>query len=246
MLKIDFRLFIMWMFIPVLLGCEAIKKLPSKAEGEVVNLSRKGLTSIPEEIFENKAIRVLKLYGNKLDTLSDRIGELENLEKLYIGRNQLTSLPASISKLKKLKLLSIQYNDLEDLPMEIGELTSLEHLILNQNQLTTLPSSIGKLSNLETLQLKFNQLDSLPTEIGNCKQLRFIYLNRNNLIALPESMGKLSQLREIHLAGAGALVLVPENFCELRYLELIEIDQSTALPPCMLVLQTNRLQIVQR
>ena len=229
----------------LLFGCAGIKDLKHSRNGNALNLSRRGLTEFPEEVFENKDLRVLRLYGNNIDTIPDRIAELVNLEKLYIGRNNLKYIPAAIGELKNLKILSVQYNEIDSLPEELGNLTSLEQLWLNQNQLTSLPESLGDLKNLEILHVKYNQLDSLPTSIGECENLQFIYLNRNNLQKLPKSMAKLSRLKELYLAGAGPLLDVPEEMCALRYFELIQIDFNTALPACMYVLQANRLQIIQ-
>lgn len=210
-----------------------------------VNLSRKGLTEIPEEVFLNPTIRVLKLYGNHIDSLPERIGELVNLEKLYVGRNQLKYIPESIGNLKQLKLFSAQYNDLASLPDAIGELENLEQLILNQNELKSLPPTIGNLKKLVVLQLKFNNLKSLPPELGRCEELQFIKLNRNFLETLPEELGQLQKLRELYLSGAGPLLQLPESLCDIRSLEVLEIDATTALPPCLYVRQTSRLQIIR-
>lgn len=226
-------------------GCAQVKDLKYSREGNALNLSRKGLTEFPESVFENKDLKVLRLYGNGIDSIPDRISELTQLEKLYIGRNKLKYIPASIGELKNLKILSVQYNEIDSLPEELGNLESLEQLWLNQNQLTRLPESLGNLNNLEILQVKFNQLDSLPNSIGDCENLQFIYLNRNNLRSLPKSMAKLSRLKELYLSGAGPLLDVPEEMCDLRYFELIQIDFNTALPACMYVLQANRLRIVR-
>lgn len=225
-------------------GCVAIKDFKGNQEGSVVNLSKQGLTEFPESVFDDTLIKTLRLFGNQLDSIPSRIGELSQLESLYLGRNKITTLPPEIGNLKKLKILSLQYNELVELPAEIGELENLEQLWINVNQLKNLPPEIGKLKKLVVLNVQFNQLDSIPNEIGNCEALGFIRLNRNNLERLPESMGKLSHLKEIYLSGAGALVDIPESFCDLRFLELIQIDNSTALPACLYVLQANRLRII--
>lgn len=229
----------------LVLGCATIKDLKHSREGNALNLSRKGLTEFPEEAFLNKELKVLRLYGNNIDSIPDRIAELTKLEKLYIGRNNLKYIPASIGKLTNLKILSVQYNEIDSLPEELGNLTNLEQLLLNQNQLTFLPESLGDLKNLEILQVKYNQLDSLPNSIGECENLQFVYLNRNNLQKLPKSMANLSRLKELYLSAAGPLLDVPEEMCNLRYFELIQIDRNTALPACMYVLQANRLRIIQ-
>ena len=117
-------------------------------------------------------------------------------------------------------------------------------MILNQNRIEYLPDSIGRLKKLEILQLKFNSLKALPESIGECEQLQFVYLNRNNIEQIPNSFGDLRKLRELHLSGAGPLLNVPETMCTLRYLEVLEVDRTIVIPMCLLVLQTNRLNIV--
>lgn len=208
-----------------------------------LNLNRKYLGEIPDEVFDNKQLKVLRLYQNKLVSIPARIGELENLEELYIGKNQLTHLPPEIGRLKKLKILSVQYNRLSDLPEEIGELENLEQLILNQNYLKTLPSAIGKLSKLSKIQLNYNEITSLPEAFYNCTQLQFVQLNRNDLESISPGIGQLKQLRELSLVQAGRLLQLPEELCGLRLLELLEVDQMVVVPSCALVNRTNRLQI---
>jgi leucine-rich repeat protein SHOC2 len=212
----------------------------------LTDLSKKGLDSIPESVYQDTSIRVLRLYGNSLDSLSFRIGNLINLEELYLGRNDLKTLPPEIGNLKKLRILTAQYNEIEFLPKEIGQMESLEQLILNQNELRTLPTTIGDLKRLQMLQVKYNFLDSLPSTIGGCQALQFIYLNRNNLFALPESLSEITGLKEIYLVGAGQMTDVPEDLCKLRMLELLEVDQFVQLPACFIVRQTGRLTVIRR
>jgi Leucine-rich repeat (LRR) protein len=241
------RTFFFLIFLTVLTSsCGWIRGDFPVTHSTTLNLSRKHLTEIPASAFEDKQIKVLKLFGNDLTTLSPRIGELENLEELYLGKNHLTTLPPEIGKLKNLKIVSISYNDFQAIPKEIGELEHLEQLWLTQNQLTSLPSEIGALKHLETLKADYNFLTEIPTQLGECTALKFVYLGRNNLKEVPSELGELRQLKELYLAGAGILVEVPETFCTLRFLEILEIDQTTALPSCLWVHQANRLRIIQK
>lgn len=208
-----------------------------------INLSQKRLTELPEELFDYKDVKVLKLFGNQLKKLSPRIAELENLEELYIGKNELDSLPPEIGQLKKLRILSIQYNRLTKLPDQIGELQNLEQLWLNQNKLDSLPATIGNLKKLTKIQLNFNELKYLPKEIGECSSLRFVYLDRNYLEYLPKEMGNLQNLKELYLTNAGFLLELPESLCQLRYFELLVIDRQIVVPTCLIIHHTNRLKI---
>lgn len=238
------RLFNLMALIISLSSCSGIRNLITDTDKISINLSQQGLYEIPIELKGNKTVKVLRLYGNYIDTLPDWIGELESLEKLYLGKNKLRHLPESIGNLKNLKLLSAQYNDIEFLPNSIVELSNLEQLILNQNKIEYLPDSIGKLKKLDVLQLKFNELKALPNSIGECERLQFVYLNRNYLEEIPNSFGDLRKLRELYLSGAGPLLILPESMCGMRYLEILEVDRTIVVPVCLLVLQTNRLKIV--
>ncbi len=231
-------------FLLIASSCTVVDRIQYGAT--LADLSKKGLDSIPDDIYSDTSLRVLRLYGNSLDSLSFRIGDLVNLEELYLGRNDLKTLPHEIGNLKKLRILSVQYNNIKELPAEIGQLDRLEQLILNQNELRCLPSTLGDMKSLQMLQVKYNFLDSLPSSIGECQQLQFIYLNRNNLLALPESLSEISGLKEIYMAGAGQMTDVPEILCKLRMLEVLEVDQFTPLPTCFVVRQTGRLTIIRR
>lgn len=230
----------------VLTSCTFIKDAPYRNQGTAIDLSRRNLTEVPAYIRDMKELRVIRLYGNQLDSLPEWMGELTELERLYLGKNNLKKLPESIGNLKKLKILSAPYNELPELPESLGEMSMLEQLFLNQNYLHSLPLNLGKLQNLITLDLKFNELKALPEELMQCQNLQFLYLERNLLKEIPESLGNLTKLRELHLATAGPLLLLPESLCNVRSLDLLVIDQATQVPPCLLVRQSNRLEIVIR
>ncbi len=238
------KLFFLICFGLLVASCGAVKDYKYYKEGQALNLSRKGLEEIPAYVLKDTSLRVLKLYGNSIDSIPDAISGLINLEKLYIGKNDLVFISDSIRNLTKLRFLSAQYNELEHLPDGITLCIELEELILNQNRLSVLPDSLGKLKNLENLQLNFNRLDALPESIGDCGDLRYLSLNRNFLTSLPQSMGRLTRMRDLKLVNAGPLLDVPESFCDLRNLEVLEVDRTVALPPCLLVLQTTRLRIL--
>ncbi|MDD9855846.1 MAG: leucine-rich repeat domain-containing protein [Gammaproteobacteria bacterium] len=132
---------------------------------------------IPEKVFPRDAdailaLRLLNLYGRELSYLPESIGNLTNLEHLYLGNNDLIVLPDSVGDLTNLKVLYLWRNYFSELPDSIGNLANLEVLDLDHNLLSVLPESIGNLTNLKCLHLESNGLVLLPDSIGNLTDLR--------------------------------------------------------------------------
>ena len=101
------------------------------------------------------------IYGGLTDSIPPEIGNLINLETLYLYGNQLTgSIPSEIGLLINLKKLGLHSNQLSgEIPSEIGNLTSLEKLLLSDNQLSgEIPSELYKLNLLNELKLSNNNL----------------------------------------------------------------------------------------
>ena len=110
------------------------------------------------------------------------IYELYKETKLNLSRKSLISLPPEIGNLSNLQELYLGGNNIEILPLEIENLSQLRQLWLNNNQITSLPSEIGNLTNLNVLWLHNNQIKSLPSEIGNLSKLQVLYLDKSVII----------------------------------------------------------------
>ncbi|MEH2289819.1 leucine-rich repeat domain-containing protein [Nostoc sp.] len=198
---------------------------------QTLDLSSNQLSSLPAEIGQLSNLQSLYLYNNQLSNLPAEIGQLTNLQTLYLSGNQLSSLPPEIGQLTNLQTLNLSGNQLSSLSAEIGQLTNLQTLNLNGNQLSSLPSEIGQLTNLQTLDLSSNQLSTLPAEIGQLTNLQSFYLYNNQLSSLPPEFDQLTNLQTLYLSG-NQLSSLPVEIDQLTKLQSLYLynNQLSSLP----------------
>lgn len=75
-----------------------------------LDLSGKGLSALPPELFQLTDLTYLDLHGNQLAALPPEIGQMTGLEVLNLGCNALAALPPEICRLTRLELLVLDGN----------------------------------------------------------------------------------------------------------------------------------------
>ncbi len=221
-------------------------KDPSKVY--VLALDKKGLTSIPREIFymshleelyleknsivkipkdigQLKNLKILDLDQNKIDSVPSEIGLLTELLELDLDQNDLVYLPVEIGLLKRLKNLDLHQNKLTSLPKEIGLLDSLTDLKIFNNQLENLPAEIGHLIFLTSLNLDFNRLTEIPTTIGNLQNITLLTATNNKLVSMPAEIQKCTKLKSINLSN-NEITYIPSGTGNLPELELLYLNNN--------------------
>ena len=221
-----------------------------RTRAQRLDLSRCGLTELPQSLGQLGQLQTLGLSGNQLTALPESLGQLAQLQSLDLSGNQLTALPESLGQLAQLQSLDLSGNQLTALPESLGQLAQLQSLDLSGNQLTALPESLGQLAQLQSLVLSGNQLTALPESLGQLAQLQSLVLSGNQLTALPESLGQLAQLQSLDLSG-NQLTALPESLGQLAQLQSLVLsgNQLTVLPESLgqlaqlqsLVLSGNQL-----
>ena len=131
--------------------------------------------------WQNERLIKLDISNDTIKTLPASIGNLVELQYLWITLYVGDTIPVSIGRLLNLDALIIGARNVSELPKEIGNLTKLQRLYLENNSLSELPKEIGNLTNLQDLDFFGNLLFKLPKEIRNLTKLQDLYLFDNQL-----------------------------------------------------------------
>ncbi|KAJ1255817.1 hypothetical protein BS78_K154300, partial [Paspalum vaginatum] len=194
-------------------------------------------------------------YNNITGTITEGIGNLINLDTLYMGNNILTgSIPASLSKLKNLNNLYLSNNALSGpIPATLGNLTKLTTLILSTNAISgSIPASLDKCP-LESADLSYNNLSGqipkeiflistlsrflnladnslsgiLPLEVGNLKNLDWLDFSNNKISSeIPASIGECQSLEYLNTSGNLLQGTIPESLGNLRGLLVLDLSYN--------------------
>lgn len=191
-----------------LLGLDALERLYISQFSEwMVNfknlkmLSISFVNEIPKELGNLIQIEELFLGLEGRVLLPKTLSKLENLVKLSILAER---IPRNINRLKHLQHMNVGvWNGMRNpksIPRTIGDLRELTHLNLEGAELSFLPDEIGNLSNLQVLNLSKSHIKKLPRTIGNLKNLTQLnLLETKKLRALPEEIGGLVNLQNLEL-----------------------------------------------
>lgn len=127
---------------------------------EYLDLSVNQLTgAIPVSIANAGNLELFAAVENQLDNMPEELGDLHNLEELFLFDNKFTSIPAGM--------------------LEAGDFPNLDVLDLYLNEIDgTIPTGFENLPNLDELYLEGNKFTGeIPTELMNIASLDDDYLD---------------------------------------------------------------------
>lgn len=139
----------------------------------------------------------LEIESNFLTGALPFLGEMTNLEHVYLRRNNLN---AHLNFIKS------------------PALHNIKELWLDGNFISqTIPSHIGKLTKLESLSIANAKLTgTLPSEMGNLSALRRVWLSNNGLSgSVPSELSRLSSLELLKLQDNDLTGEIPDVVCSI-------------------------------
>ncbi len=180
-----------------------------------------GFNEFPR-ITENwESLNILNLSDNQLYSVSDDIGQLQELKSLQLKQNKIERVSGAIGQLGKLEFLDISDNKIQQFPMEMGQLNSLKSLNFSTNKVRQFPKWMYELINLETLQANWNNLAQLLPGVGSLKKLRYLTLYNAGIQFLPDDFKELTSLETCDI-GINSFKKLPDfsDMSQLKFLGL--------------------------
>ncbi len=193
---------------------------------KALNLSKMGLTEIPESIANLAELKNLSLYNNQIQEIPEIITNLRTLETLDLRNNKIREIPDSLSNLTNLTLLNLSNNQISKIPDSFGKLTNLIEFYLFENRIQRIPEIVSNLSNLEVLALQSNQIRKIPKQLFKLVNLTSLSLADNKIEKIPTEIISLTKLKNLVLYG-NKITDIPKEIGNLIGLEKLYLNKNS-------------------
>lgn len=194
-----------------------------------------------DEAFKNpEKVYILDLGDQELGKIPPKIGQLVNLQQLYLYGNALKQIPPELGQLTNLRKLDLYNNELSSLPPDFTQLKQLVYLDVGENRFRAIPPRLLAMKSLTDLYIYGNRIRKIPDEITQLKSLESLRLGRglrffsggNSIKSLPDNFGDLQNLRELYLPD-NCLRQLPGSFSRLKKLQWLDLSYNRfqKIPP---------------
>ncbi len=146
---------------------EQINALPI----EFLNLQKNQITELPSNLPSLRSLTDINLAYNQLikEINYQILGQVENLNEVWLDHNDLYELPQSIRELSQISRLYIGHNQLEILPKELVNMTRLKVLHAEYNNIKLFPEVFLETPSLLLVHLNNNRITKVPTSFAEHK-----------------------------------------------------------------------------
>ncbi|XP_072767661.1 PH domain leucine-rich repeat-containing protein phosphatase 2 isoform X1 [Anoplolepis gracilipes] len=131
-----------------------------------LDLSKGGLSRVPESAIAFPAIEELALGWNQFSNVDNNLKLLHRFPKLravHLECNDLRGIPRELLELPTLTYLNLSDNKIEIIPADICQLINLRELILDRNGIKDLPDEVRRLKNLRNISIVGNLFNTPPS-----------------------------------------------------------------------------------
>lgn len=169
---------------------------------------------------------------NGLKSLPEEIGNLTNLEYLYVANSEIESLPDALERLSSLTDLEI-YNcpKMTSFPLVIARLPELISLNISNNAQWSEEEFLAGMRALasgpscEKIQILYarqNRLPLIPREFKQMKKIGLLDLAYNRIASVEEPLGSDIAFVQLYL-DYNLLESLPQNFCGMNDAEAFSV-----------------------
>lgn len=152
-----------------------------------------------ENLFHFGSLKLLELGSNRVRGMPPELGQLTNLEELWLGRNKIVSM--ALPHLPNLHRLSMQSNRLEVWDPDLfRHCPGLTHLYLGHNNLPDVPEEVALLTELFEFDLAANPIVHVPS-MPQLAKLEELWMNdcRIEDVTEVQNLSCLPGLRTVYL-----------------------------------------------
>ncbi|XP_050462769.1 uncharacterized protein LOC126857408 isoform X2 [Cataglyphis hispanica] len=188
-----------------------------------LDLSKGGLSRVPESAIAFPAIEELALGWNQFSNVDNNLKLLHRFPKLravHLECNDLRGIPRELLELPTLTYLNLSDNKIEIIPADICQLVNLKELILDRNGIKDVPNEVTRLKNLRNISIVGNLLSAAPC-FFNMRALALT--NLTHLDVSENSIEKLdiSALQELRSVRCARNHLTELTLCGRNLVSLI-------------------------
>ncbi|KAF8673196.1 hypothetical protein HU200_048746 [Digitaria exilis] len=197
----------------------------------------------------SKFLRVISVWGLRIQKLPDEIGDMIHLRYLCVDSMDLKKLPSSIKRLLNLQTLDIRGTQVEEIHRSFWKIKTLRHVLADN---LTLPEFImEELDELQTLhgvkpagETEWNQHDCPLHKMSKVRSLELHGIKQDKHgAALESALVKMQLLGCLTLEG-DELPLCVFTARSLRYLQRITLYGNVKWPEVNLNLHTVRPNLI--
>ena len=166
-------------------------------------------------------VKRLDLSNRGLKSVPETLGLLKDVVALNLGHNHLSELPASLSEMTMLGNVDLRRNDFEAVPQVLGKLP-MRSLNLSGNRITD-ASALRTCVSLRVLDLSGNLLQRFDGCLGEPNELRTLNLSCNFIKEIAGLLPELEAVERLNLSG-NVIDTVPASVASL--LSIVELNLS--------------------